>query len=224
MSAPIFVGDGNDNEYEDFGSTTGLHKSMMGALWSPCANIAIILIIYSYRKYWVWLHMAFFGFATIITLVTSLPIWAYTGIISASDPRPFEYSAGTLRAHYILGIVCCFSVFLVSTLGGVTKLLNVCKAQSTTILLIRRIHTWSGYVAVWTAKANIYILGEDAGVWIAIDAISTIVYIGWRLLFPKLEARGISPKYEESIPSAKSVLELDQSQEYIVFANNIYNI
>ena len=165
--------------------------------------------------------MAFFTFATVITLASSLPILVYTGLIPANDPRPFEYSAATLRAHFILGIVCCISVFLVSTLGGVTKLLAICNARSTTILLFRRIHTWSGYVAVWTGKANIYILGEDAGAWIAIDAISTIVYIVWRLLFPKLEARGISPKYEESIPSIKSVQDLDQNQEYIVFANNM---
>lgn len=196
-SAPIYVGHGGeDNEYEDFGSTAGLHTSIMGALWSPCANIAIILIIYSYRKYWVWLHMAFFSFATIITLVSSFPILAYTGLISASDPRPFEYSAGILRAHYILGIVCCGAVALVSLLGAVTRLMNACNSQSTSILLIRRIHTWSGYVAVCTAKANIYILGEDIGTWIAIDVICAIVYIAWRLLFPKLEARGITPKYE----------------------------
>ena len=77
-------------------------------------------------------------------------------------------------------------------------------------------------MAVWTAKANIYLLG--GGTWIAIDAISVVVYIAWRLLFPKLEARGISPKYEENIPSVKAVHELDKSKEYIVFANNIYNI
>jgi len=168
--------------------------------------------------------MAFFTFATVITLASCIPILVYTGIIQANDPRPFKYSAGILRAHFILGIVCCISVFLVSTLGGVTKLLAVCNAQSTTILLFRRIHTWSGYVAVLTAKANIYTLGHDIGTWIAIDAISTVVYIVWRLLFPKLEANGVSPKYNECIPSIKSVQELDQSQEYIVFANNIYDI
>ena len=157
-----------------------------------------------------------------MTLASSFPILAYTGLISASDPRPFEYSAGTLRAHYILGIVCCGAVALVSILGGMTKLMNVCNAQSTSILLVRRIHTWSGYVAVWTAKANIYLLGGEG--WIAVDAVSTIIYIAWRLLFPKLEAWGITPKYEEIIPSVKAVHELDKEKEYIVFANNIYDI
>ena len=159
----------------------------MGALWSPCANIAIFLIIYSYRKYWVWLHMLFFTFATVITLVSSLPILFHTGFISTSSNKIYDdFSAATLGTHYILGLICCCAVGLVSILGVLTKLLNLCNASTNSILALRRIHTWTGYVALLACKANIYILGEDIGVWIAIDAVSIILYIFWRLFFPKL--------------------------------------
>lgn len=132
----------------------------MGVLWSPCANIAIIIIIYAYRKYWVWLHMLFFTFATIVTLVSSFPILAFTGMIPANSTLKYDdYSASVLRTHYILGIVCCGFVAAVSLGGGLTKLLNICNAPSNAILWTRRIHTWSGYAAVICCKVNIYILG-----------------------------------------------------------------
>ena len=132
----------------------------MGVLWSPCANIAIILIIYSYRKYWVWVHMAFFAIATIITLVTSIPIIFYTGLIDANSTKNYDdYSASTLRTHYLVGLVCCGLVLIVSLGGSITKLLNVCNCSSNSILYFRRIHTWSGYASVLLCKANIYLLG-----------------------------------------------------------------
>ena len=193
-----FVGDddGGSEGDDDFGSTADLHESFMGALWSPCANIAIFLIIYSYRKYWVWLHMLFFTVATIITLASSLPIVFHTGFISPSSTKTYDdWSAATLATHYILGIVCCCAVALVSILGAITKLLVIINSKSTAILVLRRIHTWSGYIAVLSCKANIYVLGDDIAIWIVIDVISIVLYIIWRLKFPKLEGKGITPKY-----------------------------
>ena len=224
-----FVGDGNGESDGEWGSTGGLHKGFMGALWSPCANIAIILIIYAYRKYWVWLHMAFFTFATIITLASSFPILAFTGMIPADSTQNYDdYSASVLRTHYILGIVACGCVGAVSLIGGLTKLLNIFNASTNVILWTRRIHTWSGYAAVICCKVNIYILGEDAGGWIAIDVISLLIYIIWCYIcwpkFFKLEGRYISPKYETAIPGIKSLKELDQSKGYVVFADNVYDI
>ena len=224
-----FVGDSDGGSDGEWGSTGGLHAGFMGALWSPCANIAIILIIYAYRKYWVWLHMAFFTFATIITLASSFPILAFTGMIPANSTLKYDdYSASTLRLHYILGIVACGFVAAVSLIGGLTKLLNICNASTNVILWTRRIHTWSGYAAVITCKANIYVLGEDAGGWIAIDAISALIYILWGYVFwPKyfkLEGRYISPKYEKAVPGIKSLKELDPNNGYVVFANNVYDI
>ena len=159
----------------------------MGALWSPAANIAIFLIIYSYRKYWVWLHMLFFAVATFITVISSLPIFFVTGLIDANSTANYDdYSASTLRMHYIIGLTCCGTVTLVSLLGLLTKALNIFNARSKTILLLRRIHTWAGYVIVCLCKANIYILGDDFAGWLVIDLIFLVLYIFWRLRFPKL--------------------------------------
>ena len=173
--------------------------------------------------------MLFFTFATIVTLVSSFPILAFTGMIPANSTLKYDdYSASVLRTHYILGIVCCGFVAAVSLGGGLTKLLNICNAPSNAILWTRRIHTWSGYAAVICCKVNIYILGEDAGGWIAIDAISVLIYIIWcYIVWPKyfkLEGRYVSPKYEKQIPGVKSLKELDQEKTYVVFANNVYDI
>jgi hypothetical protein len=196
----------------------------MGFLWSPAANIAIFLIIYSYRKYWVWLHMLFFTVATIITLVTSLPILFTTGLIDANSTANYDdFSASTLHFHYILGIVCCAALVLVTLLGGLTKMLNILNAKSSIILLIRRIHTWSGYVVVCLFKANIYVMG-DAGGWIVVDVVSLALYVGWRLMFPKLEAKNITPKYEICPKAISSTKELEKDKGYVVFANLIYDI
>ena len=196
----------------------------MSILWIPGANIAIILIIYAYRKYWVWLHMAFFAIATIITLASSFPILSHTGLIPSDSTVDYDdYSASTLRTHYILGIVACSLVALVSLLGGLTKLLNVFNAKSNAILYVRRIHTWSGYAAVLACKANVYVLG--LGGWLAVDIICLLIYVFWGyVFFPKLEGKHISPKYKEEVKAIKSVKELDQSQNYVTFANNVYDI
>jgi Ca2+/Na+ antiporter len=189
----------------------------MGFLWSPAANIAIFLIIYSYRKYWVWLHMLFFTGATILTLATSLPILFTTGLIAPNPKLP------KIRIHYILGISCCAALVLVSLLGGLTKILNILNAKSSIILIIRRIHNWSGYVVVCLFKANIYVMG-DAGGWIVVDVISLALYVSWRLMFPKLEAKNITPKYEICPKEISSTKELQKDKGYVVFANLIYDI
>ncbi len=43
-------------EDDEFGSTGEIHKHWMFYLWGPVMNIAIILAIYSYRKYAVISH------------------------------------------------------------------------------------------------------------------------------------------------------------------------
>ena len=183
----------------DDGFTLGnkFHGNFMSAIWIPCVNIAIILIIYAYRKYWVWLHMAFFVFALVITLVSSFGIYARTGMIPANSTEDYgEYSGNRLRGHYILGFVAIALIIAVSILGTLTKLLNIFNARSSTIILVRKIHTWSGYLAVLACKANIYILKEFG--WLAVDVICLLIYVLWgKIFFPKLEGKQISPKYKQ---------------------------
>jgi hypothetical protein len=178
---------------------------MMGFLWSPAANIAIFLIIYSYRKYWVWLHMLFFSFAIIFTLATALPILFFTGLIDGNSSAVYgKYPASTISTHYIIGIICCIAAVMVGLLGGSIKILNILNAKSSTILLVRRIHTWMGYVVVCLFKANIYVVGDAIG-WLVIDIVSLGLYVTWRLKFPKLEAKEISPQYQAKPRSITSL-------------------
>ena len=82
-----------------------------------------------------------------------------------------------------------------------------------------------GYLAVIGCKITSYIKDEDNRIgWIVIDAVSVILYIAVKLYFPRLEAKDITPKYEVDIPTVKSIQDLDQSKDYIVFANKIYDI
>jgi len=63
-----------------FGDTFEAHK-FMDAIWGPFINIAIFLVLYSYRKWWVYVHGIFGLFACIYTLATAIPILTFTGIV-----------------------------------------------------------------------------------------------------------------------------------------------
>lgn len=64
-----------------YGSSSELHQLLMRYLWGPGANLAVILVLYTYRKWWVWLHALFFVATSTITLITTIPILLTTGII-----------------------------------------------------------------------------------------------------------------------------------------------
>lgn len=133
----------------------------MAVIWGPVANIAIFLAYYAYRKAWPWVHGVYFLFAVIVTLASSIPILQTTGVISASSTANYDdFSASTLNAHYIIGIICFSGVFLVAIMGILTKLLNVFQATSLNILLIRKIHLIGGYLFAALCKANCYVILE----------------------------------------------------------------
>lgn len=175
-----------DNE-DAFGSTGEFHAGLMGILWGPGANIAIFLVLYNYRKIWVWLHGAYFFIVTILTLASSIPILTYTGIISANSNTNYKYSASTLNIHYLVGIACMIAITIVTFLGIATKLMNIFGAKSNSILIIRKIHAITGYLIALLCKANNYIITNGSGLLIACDAIFAILIIIWKLIFPRME-------------------------------------
>jgi len=180
---------------EQFGSTGDTHAGLMAGLWGPAANIAVILVLYSYRKWWVYVHAAFFLLATIITLATSIPILTYTGIISRDSTITYKYSASVLNLHYLIGITCLASITLVALTGLLTKLLNLCSAKSNTILLLRKLHSISGYLVLMLCKINNYVI-EDTGTMLgllAFDVLSATMIIVWKMVFPRMEAKRITP-------------------------------
>jgi hypothetical protein len=159
----------------------------LGVIWGPAANIAILLTFYSYRKIWAYVHGSFFLLAIIITVASSIPIITTSGVIQSKT---------WLTAHYIVGIICFSSIIAVGILGILTKLLNICQAKSKTILLVRKLHAISGYVIVGLCKINLYIVSLG---WIAQDIPFVIIFIVWKLYFPRMENKQISPKFEKNI-------------------------
>lgn len=85
---------GHGAEEEKFGPTAELHEALMGFLWGPGANLAILVILNKYTKYSSWIHGAYFSFAVLMTLSTAIPILLNIGIISPSSTGNYgHYSA-----------------------------------------------------------------------------------------------------------------------------------
>ena len=142
MSFPVITASkgSRTDDSNTFGPTAENHKDAMVALWGFAANIAIFIMLYSYRKLCVYVHGAYFLIATIITLATSIPIITYTGIISKDATITSKYSTTTLNLHYSIGIACLISIGFITLVGILTKMLNFLQAKSNTILQMKKIH------------------------------------------------------------------------------------
>ena len=158
---------------KDYGPTIGLHVYLMGAIWSPLANIAILIMICTYRKYAVWVHGLFFTFATIITLACSIPIIIKAGISCQSVKNMFA-------------TVSLFLITFNTLLGMMVKMLNICGARSSTILKVKKIHKMSGYIVVMCCKLTTFIKSDIRLVWILIDATFILIYVLCKIMFPRL--------------------------------------
>ena len=85
-------------------------------------------------------------------------------------------------------------------------------------------HRFLGYITLCALKTNIYVRSKNVWLWFGIDVGCIVLYIVVHLIFPKMEAKTIAPKYNDIKQKVKSVKELDQNKSYVVFANNIYDI
>lgn len=103
-------------EDDEFGSTGEIHKHWMFYLWGPVMNIAIILAIYSYRKYAVISHAVISSFVGIFSLAVSLHILVTTGFPDGTDH---------LSTHYYIGFIAMLTIMIQLLLGLATKLLNI---------------------------------------------------------------------------------------------------
>lgn len=143
----------------DFGSTYDLHSALMALIWGPGINVAIIAVLYSYRKYYIYLH-AFCGlFATIYSISTSLPILLTTGILS-TDQAGGEHrvTGSTIYAHYIVGITSLSVVLLQAILGIATRVINIYNLSTSSLIIIKYAHTILGYLVSILCKSNVYII------------------------------------------------------------------
>ena len=162
----------------------------MDLIWGPGINISILIVLYSYRKYYVYLHSLFGIFATIYGIATALPILLKTGIISKA-PTGVNESGSVIYAHYIVGIIALLSILLVAILGIATRLMNILQASSASILVVRNAHRILGYLTAILAKSNIYIIygPNDSSFWLYMvqDLIFVGVIVARKIKFPKME-------------------------------------
>jgi hypothetical protein len=103
--------------------------------------------------------------------------------------------------------------------------MGIFHAKTTLILTIRKTHRLSGYVILLACKANMYLMtkSDDLALLIVQDVIFVVLLVSRKLTFPKMEAKEITPKYEElEIRKITSLNELNPSGSYTVFANFVY--
>jgi len=174
---------------DQFGTAGEFHSALMTAIWIPAADVAILLVMYSYRKLWVWVHGAFFLLATIYTLSTALPILFSTGIIPADSKISYKYPTNILNLHYLVGIACLSSITFVTLLGITTKLMNVFQVGSKILLVTKKMHKIMGYIIVVLCKVNVSIMTSKNGInglVIAEVAFMLVLVIVRKLVFPKM--------------------------------------
>ena len=175
----------------DFGPTYDLHSALMAVIWGPGINVSILLVLYSYRKYYIYIHSIFGFFLAVFTIATSLPILLTTGILSTPQRGDVSVSGSTIYAHYIVGIISFSSVLLVAVFGIATNVMNIMKAPSIYIIIFKNVHRIIGYVIAILAKSNIYIIygPSDGSFWLFFvqDLLFASVIIARKILFPKME-------------------------------------
>lgn len=173
-----------------FGDTIYAHEDVMAEIWGPAANIAILLAYNAHRPWCVYLHGVYFLFVALFTLSTSIPILRSTGIIGR-DHQSIYFDAKVLNAHYGVGISCLISISIVAMLGILTKLLNILHVKSATILQIRKLHTYFGYVILALCKANYFIIvrGWALTALIVQDAVFLVIFVVWKQVFPRMESK-----------------------------------
>ena len=196
----------------------------MRYLWGPGANIAIILVLYTYRKWWTWVHGTFLALSSIATIALSLPILITTGIVYPDSDFPTNHNKQTLYSHYSIGITCMVLMIVVSAGGFVNRISFITSLCPKTVQIIKWGHRLSGYALIILCKANYYLMlkPDHLDLIIIFDVVLGVFFLLRRFFFPKMGQWVISPKYKEELKQIQSVKELDQSKSYIVFANYVY--
>ena len=149
--------------------------------------------------------------ATVMTLACSIPIIQNAGISTKSVKNMFA-------------TVSLFLITLNTLLGLMVKLMIITDAKSINIIRLKNVHKYGGYLVVLVCKVTTYIKSDLWITWLSIDVAFLALYVITKLYFPRLEAKGITPKHQEKVISVRSVRELDRDNDYIVFANRIYDI
>lgn len=178
-----------------FGPTYVLHKTMMAILWGPGINLTIVLAMYSYRKYYVYIHILFGAFIALYSIATALPIFIKTGIMTKSGKDDvYEWQ---MYLHFVMGLTSIFAVLVQGALGAVAKIGNVYQLSSSAVVAFRYGHVILGYLVSLLSKSNVYIIywNESDNFWLffAQDILFAALIVARKVVFPKME-RVIVPK------------------------------
>jgi hypothetical protein len=170
----------------------------MRYLWGPGANLAVILVLYTYRKWWLWLHALFFVGSTTITLITTIPILLTTGIIYPDSDFPTSHNRQTLFNHYALGIACMVLMTIATGAGFFARIAYMASVRPKTFLIIKWSHRIGGHIVLILCKTNYYLMlkPDQLPLFITLDAVMVVLFLIRRFFFPKMESRQISPKYK----------------------------
>ena len=141
-----------------YGSTSELHALLLRYIWGPGVNVAIILVLYTYRRWWTWLHGILLCLASIATIILSLPILMTTGIVYPDSDFPTNHNKQTLYNHYSIGITCMVLMVVVSAGGFINRISYMTSLSPKTIIIIKWGHRVSGYVLVILCKTNYYLM------------------------------------------------------------------
>jgi len=160
----------------------------MVAIWGPGINVAIFLVLYSYRRYAFILHALAGLFACIYTLAVTIPIITTTGIVSSNTTLDTRYSSYTIYLHYIIGTIGLFLIAIAGLLGIICRMANVCGASSNSILALKKIHLVAGYLAAWMCKLNNYVINDAGGTAVLAvqDVLFMVLIVVWKYKFPRL--------------------------------------
>ena len=159
--------------------------------------MAVILVLYTYRKWWLWLHALFFVGSTIITLITSIPILLTTGIVYPDSNFPTSHNRQTLYNHYVLGITCMVLMTIATGAGFFARIAYMASISPKLFLILKWSHRVGGYIVLILCKTNYYLMlkPDQLPLFISLDASMVSIFLIRRLFFPKMESKQISAKY-----------------------------
>ena len=183
--------------YGKYGSTAELHTLLMRYIWGPGVNVAIIIVLYTYRKWWTWVHGTLLALASLATIALSLPILVTTGIVYPDMVFPTSHNRQTLYSHYAIGITCMVLMVVVSGGGFANRISYMAQLSSKTIQIIRWSHRISGYILIILCKVNYYLMlkPDHLDLIIIFDVVLGSMFILRRFFFPKFGWRFVTPKY-----------------------------
>ncbi len=114
---------------------------------------------------------------------------------------------------------------LAMLLGVGVQAMNMLQTRSSWLLFMKKVHILIGLAVTIICKADLYLIqkAEDLPLLIIQDVFFVIVFVVWKVKFPKMEGKQISPKYRGNIfKKIASVKELSTDHAYVIFANYVY--